>query len=132
MLNKWGCIIVVIAGAIYTGLAVAQTDGEDLKGLWRQDLQSLIIEVKEQESSDGLLEAIVIKEDWNPGLVGTIMFKDLSYDEKSKKWSGLGFTAIDAEMQPVDIKIKRRGTQLLTRMKVGPHKKVKWKRMESD
>lgn len=117
---------------IYTGLAVAQADGEELIGLWRQDLQSLIIEVTEQEGSDGLLEATIIKEDWNPGLVGTIMFKDLSYDEKSKKWSGLGFTTIDEEMQPVDITIKRRGMQLLTRMKVGLRKKVKWKRVEAD
>lgn len=129
MFGKWGGVsVLALAIAMYSCAALAQQDAAgSLLGFWRQDGQSLIIEVVDV---DGVFEATIVKDDWNPGMVGLDMFKELQYNAESKKWEGTGLLVDTNEQQPVTLKMKRSKQEFVSRMTAKPRKKIKWKRTD--
>jgi len=120
------CLLVTVLGC---GYAVAQSsenraDEDKLIGHWRQGGASLVIEVKRQNNQ---LNAIIVREDWNPSLVGQALFQDLKYNPKSKKWTGLLLSTEREEPVAVTIKMKRSGVEFSSSSKSRQHRKVKWK-----
>ena len=123
------CLVAAVLGC---GSAVAQSDEQNsdednLIGFWRQSGASLMIQVERENDA---LTGVIVKEDWNPSLIGQVLFKDLQYNPKSKKWTGQLLSNEREEPLNVTIRMKRSGTEFTSRSKSRQHKNIKWKKTE--
>ncbi len=76
---------VMLLSFMPTAFAVAQQE-ESIEGYWKQQGESVYIKV---DNKDGRMNAEVVRSDWAPGLVGTILFSDVvAVEGRKDRWAG--------------------------------------------
>lgn len=117
-------IRVFLAVCVFTisTIAVAQQESP-LLGYWKQKGDSVYIHITKE---DGVINAEMIRNDWNPGMVGKMVFQELTAAKKNK-WEGSAVVSGSSKLGVVKISLKQ-GEELSTRVRPGPSKKVKWGR----
>lgn len=129
MLGKvtFACFLMLVVGTT----VYAQNTGTSIVGFWQQNNESVYIHINEV---DGVLSAEMVRNDWNPVMVGKIIWHNLETDDE-KKWKGDVVVDKDGQALSVEeiktVAITRRGTDQFSSMeKPGKRKRIKWKRSE--
>jgi len=129
--NYTGFFVVLFAILGSTQVSAQKVEAS-IVGFWQQQNDSVYIEITE---SDGVLLAEMIRNDWNPALVGKTIWTDLK-TEDNKKWVGVVInnkpnSTSDSNSKASKITLRlRRGTQLSSLQKPGKHPRIKWVRSE--
>ena len=119
MLCLIGCMDIALAQSSEL------TEGTDpLIGYWKQEQKSVYIHVV---NVDGSYQAEMVRNDWAPGLVGTMFFQNV-VEVKSNRWAGDGHIEGSDRLAKASLKMNRAGTKLTTRHKPGGSKN--WERSE--
>lgn len=119
-------IKLLLAACVFSvsTLTVAQ-EVSPILGYWKQNGSSVYIHVTEE---NGVINAEMIRNDWNPGMVGQVVFQELTASKKNK-WEGNALLTNSSELGVVQISL-RRGEELTTRVKPGTSKRIKWDRTD--
>ena len=126
MTRIWSSLCIVVFSLVGASSSViAQQNTDQLSGYWRQKEASVYIQVV---NSGGSYEAEIVRNDWEPGLVGTKLFHNV-VAERDKKNSWAGNTPISGSSQlgTTTLKMNRSG-ELRSRHKPGG--RATWVRSE--
>lgn len=131
MINKSSCLLtvgIVSLSLIVSGIfstVIAQEEASPLLGFWRQKGDSVYIHVTETE---GIINAEIVRNDWSPGLVGEMVFQELTAGKKNR-WEGKAFILGSDKLGKVKVTLKKNEV-LETSVRPGPRKKFQWVRSE--
>lgn len=126
MVRKWSLISMLWLGLIGgDNVAMAQDSADSLAGFWRQKGASIYIEIIDK---DGALEAEMVRNDWEPGLVGKFVFKNVVWIKKNK-WKGDGYYPKSSKVGTMSLTLGRTG-DLSSVLKPGRGNKHKWIRTD--
>lgn len=118
---SWGVI-----GILTTSISANAQESASILGFWKQRIDSVYIEVTE---IDGVINAEIVRNDWAPGLVGKIVFQELTSGKKNK-WTGQAYIIGSDKMGVVSVSLKG-NEELTTKVKPGRTKKIKWLRTDA-
>ena len=105
--------------------AVAQQD-ESIVGYWKQQGESFYIKI---DNADGRMNAEIVRNDWSPGLVGTILFSNVvAVDGKKGRWTGEAPNPNSSRTGKATLRMNRDG-ELSIRLRPGG--RSIWKRSEA-
>jgi len=120
-----GPAIVLCAAVLALSAMPAHTQDQSLDGYWKQKGKSVYIKV---DVSEGVYQAEIVRDDWSPGLVGSLYFNNVVSTGKPERWAGEAPIVGSDRTAKATLRITRDG-ELSVKIRRGS--KLLWARSEA-
>ena len=122
-----GFALTVVAAMNLTTAYEGDINADSITGKWKDTDNPAIVEI---QNKSGYYEGVIVEDSENPGVVSTVIFKNLVYDGANGVWEGKVYSVKRQKDYDVEIRMSD-STKFTMTVDAGLRsKKVEWDRVQ--
>ena len=116
---------LIIVGLVCAIAVEAAEQDNKLLGYWQKKGEAVVLEMKQV---DGKIEGIIVRADWEPGLVEKVFVRNIEFESDSENWKGEFYDTRSDQFRQGSISARKSDTLSI---KVKGRRRVSWIKTES-